>query len=853
MNVESILEQRAKVEEFQRKHRIGLLALVFTDLVGSTKLKQELGDRQGVELIQRHHALVREILSRFREGEEIETAGDSFFLIFAKPSDAVRFSLVLQSSLRALSQELGRALLDRIGLHLGEVVIEERPDTPKPKTLYGLQVDVCARVTSLAEGDQILMTRSAFDNARQVLNKQDIEGLGALSWLHHGPYMMKGVEEPLEICECGEAGRAILKPPSDSEKVHRHLSPDAEPVLGWRPALDQRVAGTDWVLEEKLGEGGFGEVWLGWHSTTKERRVFKFCFRADRVRALKREATLFRLLKERVGEHPNVVRLLEIVLEEPPYYLEMEYVGGRDLKTWSQGRGGIGAIALETRLEIVAQVADGLQGAHDAGVIHRDVKPSNILIQSRPANPASPPIAKLTDFGIGQVVSEGSLAGITRLGFTQTMLSTGSTVHSGTQMYMAPELLAGRPASTRSDIYSLGVVLYQFVAGDFSKPVATDWWKEIGDPLLRQDLELCFAGDPNDRFVGAGQLARALRSLPRRRAERERNEALLAARERAAYRRGLFRAASLAAVVLALVAGLALLAWKKSRETRHLLYVANMNLAQQAYEANNMGRLQQLLEATRESPERGFEWAYWQRQSHLALRTLRAHLGGVTSAAFSPDGKRIVTGSKDWTAKVWDAAGGRELFTLTGHSNWILSAAFSPDGRRTVAGSGDHTAKVWDAASGKELLTLKGHSNWIGSVAFSPDSRRIVTGSGDETAKVWDAASGKHLLTLTGHGGQVWLAAFSPDGQRIVTGSSDKTAKVWESSGGEELLTLKGHSNAVTCVAFSPDGRRIVTGSLDKTARVWDAASPVEVEAWQEEEKAAAERTTASRLSSPAN
>ncbi len=101
MDLQLVLEQRAKVEEFQRKHRIGLLTLLFTDLVGSTQLKQELGDHAAVALIQQHRALVREILSGFKEGEEIETAGDSFFLVFTKPSDAVQFSLLLQTRLRA--------------------------------------------------------------------------------------------------------------------------------------------------------------------------------------------------------------------------------------------------------------------------------------------------------------------------------------------------------------------------------------------------------------------------------------------------------------------------------------------------------------------------------------------------------------------------------------------------------------------------------------------------------------------------------------------------------------------------------------------------------------------------------
>jgi non-specific serine/threonine protein kinase len=129
--------------------------------------------------------------------------------------------------------------------------------------------------------------------------------------------------------------------------------------------------------------------------------------------------------------------------------------------------------------------------------------------------------AKLTDFGIGQVVSEEFLKGITRAGFTQTIMSDSSSSRTGTQLYMAPELLAGKPASTRSDLYSLGAVLFQLVVCDFSKPVTTDWWREVADPLVREDLEHCFAGNPQERFAGAAQLAKNLRSLPQRRIARE--------------------------------------------------------------------------------------------------------------------------------------------------------------------------------------------------------------------------------------------------------------------------------------------------------------------------------------------
>lgn len=229
---------RGKVAEFKRRHGTGLTTLFFSDIVGSTKLKQELGDRDAVALMQKHHTLLRSLLSRFGEAQEISTAGDSFFIVFDKPSDGVKFSLMVQAKLRAQVRERAFPfpIKDRIGIHVGEVFIEEAEGSGKVKDLFGIQVDTCARVMSLGEGDQILMTRFAYDNARQVLKGQTIEGVGPLKWINHGPYLLKGVEDPLDICEVGEEGLAALQPPEDSEKVQRYYPP------GTRPAEETRSA-----------------------------------------------------------------------------------------------------------------------------------------------------------------------------------------------------------------------------------------------------------------------------------------------------------------------------------------------------------------------------------------------------------------------------------------------------------------------------------------------------------------------------------------------------------------------------------------------------------------------------------
>ena len=305
-------------------------------------------------------------------------------------------------------------------------------------------------------------------------------------------------------------------------------------------------------------------------------------------------------------------------------------------------------------------------------------------------------------------------------------------------------------------------------------------------------------------------------------------------------------------------------------------YIANMNLIQRDYEVNNISNVASLLEQTRTSPYRGFEWGYWNRLCHLDLKTWKGHTGEVHSVAFSPDGTKIVignhdglveirdartghnlltlkgqlrgiecvtfspdgtkiaTGSADFAyakaVKVWDAVTGRELFSLpTRLVAW--SVTFSPDGKRIGTGTYDGLAQIWDANTGRELLTLKGYakrgpgSTSVNSISFSPDGKRVATGSNDKTARVWDAVTGRELLTLQGHTNSIDAAAFSPDGRQLVTASEDNSVKVWDAQTGRELLTIKGHAHEVHSAAFSPDGKRIVTGSWDNTARVWDAVT----------------------------
>src|SRR5262245_4976818 len=623
-------------------------------------------------------------------------------------------------------------------------------------------------------------------------------------------------------------------------------------------------------LLSQLGAGGMGEVYLAARADDQYRKqvaikLVKRGMDTDNIlRRFRQERQILAAL-----DHPNIARLLDGGVSEDglPYFV-MEYITGAPITEYCDSH----QLSTEARLKLFRQVCAAVHYAHQNLVVHRDLKPGNILVTEEGA-------PRLLDFGIAKVFNP-ELA-------SPTLDLTAPEMRLMTPEYASPEQVRGEPITTASDIYSLGVVLYELLTGhhpyrtgnlppseiirivcekepekpsviigrveeipgpDGPRPITPESvsrTREGQQEKLRRQLVgdvdnivlMALRKEPERRYSSVMQFSedirRHLEGLP-----------VIARKDTLGYRSAKFlqrhkAGVAATALFLTLVIGFIVSLVVKSAQVtrerdnnRRLLYVAQMNLAGQAWETNNIARMEELLNSQLPEPGqgdlRGFEWYLLWRLGHGHLLTFQ-HASEVDFAIFSPDGKKLATGSRDHTVKLWDVATGQEIVNLKGHSGWAWSGAFSPDGKRLATGSNDNTVKLWDTATGQELVTLNGHKGAVLSVIFSPDGRKLASGSDDRTAKLWDVVTGHEVVNFIGHGSKIWSVAISPDGKKLATGSVDRTAKLWDADTGQEIVTLSGHEGEVLSVAFSRDGKRLATGSADRTTKLWDAATSHEL------------------------
>ena len=538
-------------------------------------------------------------------------------------------------------------------------------------------------------------------------------------------------------------------------------------------------------LMHLVGHGGFADVYLGEHiylGTHAAIKVLDTKLAQDEITHFQREARTIAQL-----EHPHIVRILDFGVEDNLPFLVMSYAPHGTLR---QRHPKGACLALGTVVGYVKQIADALQYAHSQKVVHRDVKPENMLLGRNEE-------VLLSDFGLA-VVAQSSSRNKTR-------------DISGTIVYMAPEQARGRPEPA-SDQYSLAVIVYEWLCGTrpfngtyeevviqhaFSQPPSLYGRGVALTPELEAVIMRALEKDPKQRFGNIQDFAHSLEQI---------------------YLMN--RTTNTAPVGELLSAPPA-----TSTET-------TITLSQQDSLYSTEKAVNETIYAIAWSPDRrriaygGHERVVEVRGTTTGASTLyyHGHTGSVTAIAWSPDGQSIASASLDRTIQVWNAITGERVTTYEGHTGMISALEWSPDSKYLASTSSgtDHSIHIWNPLSGKNQYIYRGHSYWVRALTWSPNGKALASGSWHEI-QVWDWATGRKHFTYRGHNSWIRTVAWSPQGVRLASAGEDGIIHIWEPlNKGHLVATYDDHNDLVQTVFWSPDGNRLASASKDKTLHLWD-------------------------------
>ncbi|AKG22471.1 serine/threonine-protein kinase [Calothrix sp. 336/3] len=545
------------------------------------------------------------------------------------------------------------------------------------------------------------------------------------------------------------------------------------------------------ILRRLSEEGGFGLTYLA----EDVDRLNEVCVvkqlapKFHGTSALKKAVELFKEEAQRLqqlGEHPQIPRLLAYFEQENHLYLVQEFIDGENLLDELKK----GFVYREEDIKAILQdLLPVLKFIHDQGVIHRDIKPQNIMRRRSDRQ------LVLIDFGASKQLTAT----------VQTRM--GTTI--GSHGYTAIEQMQGGEAYPASDLYSLGATCFHLLANispyELWLKQGYSWvnsWQtylikneiQVSDQLIHI-LDKLLKIELKERYATDAEVIADLQPP-----EEVKVATSVKTESEAAEKHSILNYKYVTALGTFTLILMGWGIWNLSRNPS-----PNMT-------SSTERKVNQVVLNSSAS--------FFQPQS------LKGHSSDVNAVVFTARGDKILSASDDEKVKVWDAVTGKKLQTFNTHvkaTNYLYALAVSPNGEYVATGGYDDSISLWNMSTGQKIKTLTGHSGDIASLAFSPDGNFLASGSLDETIKIWDVNTGNNLQTLAANTGSIYTLAFHPTNSDILaSGSKDKTIRLWNVKSGKLMQTLRGHSDIVSSLAFSPDGQAIASASKDKTIKIWN-------------------------------
>ncbi|HSA29685.1 MAG TPA: protein kinase [Phycisphaerae bacterium] len=615
------------------------------------------------------------------------------------------------------------------------------------------------------------------------------------------------------------------------------------------PPVQDSIPGYQIVRE--IHRGGQGVIYQAVQRATKRKVAVKVM--REGPFASKRETARFEREVEVLGQlnHPHIVNIHDSGVASGSHYFVMDYISGQSLDEWTRAR----PRTIREILHLFARICEAVNAAHLRGIIHRDLKPGNILIDHEGG-------PHILDFGLAKVAA-GTEASV--------MTETGQFM--GSLPWAAPEQAEAVPAKIdlRTDVYSLGVVLFQMLTGQSPYGSVGSMLELLNDIVkaepakpsnIRREIDddvdtivlKCLSKERERRYETAGALARdighylggeiieAKRDRPlyilRKHLQRYRLPVAVAAGFVLMLATGLL----VALILLGQVAKERALAQDRERtaqsayadgalEEGTALHLAGQGQASRAA----FRRARDALTGLGLSPlpsEVGLYRSF--REYDAPIQTLSGHLDGLMAVAWLPDGVRACSASEDGTVRLWDVRTGREIRTFIGHAGAVHCLAVSPDGKYILSGGEDRKARLWYVETGDEDPPAFTQTGPVRGVAFSPDGRSVLfvpatTGGAVLLGDVHRREIIQSFKASDKEPRSYYGVAFSPDGRRVLATTYERDIWIWDSATGRVLQTLSGHTGYVISAAFSPDGDRVLSASFDQTLRLWNVQTGQEI------------------------